>query len=115
MDQVAAANQSLRAAEANYRQAQAFVQASRAGLYPTEGVNLSATRARQGSGATASVDNLGVPVDWEIDLWGKIRRAVEASEDSVQASAADLGPTHLSLQAQLPQANIAFGVTDQWN
>jgi len=113
MDQVAAANQSLRAAEANYRQAQAFVQASRAGLYPTVGVNLSATRARQGSGATTSLYNLGVPVDWEIDLWGKIRRAVEASEDSAQASAADLAATRLSLQAQLAQAYFALRVTDR--
>ena len=46
-------------------------------------------------------------------LWGKIRRAVEASEDSAQASAADLAATRLSLQAQLAQAYFALRVTDR--
>ena len=38
---------------------------------------------------------------WEIDLWGRIRRSIEASEDSAQASAADLEQRALSLQTEL--------------
>jgi NodT family efflux transporter outer membrane factor (OMF) lipoprotein len=113
MEQIPAANQNLRAAEANYRQSQAAVQAARAGLYPTIGANVGATRARQGSGDTTTLYNLGVPVDWEIDLWGKIRRTVEASQDSAEASAADLAATRLSLEAQLAQAYFALRVADQ--
>ena len=82
------------------RQAQALVQQARAGLYPTIGANLNATRARA-AGNTQSFYTLGLPVDWEVDLWGMIRRQVEASEASAQASAADLESTRLSLQAQL--------------
>jgi NodT family efflux transporter outer membrane factor (OMF) lipoprotein len=111
-DGVAAANQNLRAAEANYRQAQAAVQAARAGLYPTIGASVSADRARQG-GTTQSLYSLGLPVDWEVDLWGKIRRQVEASEESAQASAADLESTRLSLQAQLAQAYFSLRTADR--
>jgi NodT family efflux transporter outer membrane factor (OMF) lipoprotein len=111
--QVIAANQALRVAEANYRQSVAFVQASRAGLYPTVGANLNAVRARQGGATTGSLHTLGLPVDWEVDLWGKIRRSVEAAEDSAQASAADLEATRLSLQAQLAQTYFALRAADR--
>src|SRR5437762_1056772 len=109
---VAAANQNLRAAEANYRQAQAAVQAARAGLYPTIGASVDASRVRQG-GRTQSLYSLGLPVDWEVDLWGKIRRSVEASEESAQASAADLEASRLSLQAQLAQSYFGLRIADR--
>jgi NodT family efflux transporter outer membrane factor (OMF) lipoprotein len=111
-EQIALANQNLRAAEANYRQAQALVLESRAGLYPTIGANVNAIRARQG-GTTQSLYTLGLPVDWEVDLWGKIRRQVEASEAGAQASAGDLEATRLSLQAQLAQAYFALRIADR--
>jgi NodT family efflux transporter outer membrane factor (OMF) lipoprotein len=111
-DGVAAANQNLRVAEANYRQAQAAVQAARAGLYPTIGASVNANRLRQG-GTTQTLYTLGLPVDWEVDLWGKIRRSVEASEESAQASAADLEASRLSLQAQLAQSYFALRIADR--
>ena len=109
---VAAANQNLRVAEANYRQAQTLVQQARAGLYPTIGANVNATRARAAS-RTQSFYTLGLPVDWEVDLWGKVRRSVEANEASAQASAAELEATLLSLQAQLAQSYFALRIADR--
>ena len=111
-EQIALANQTLRTAEANYRQAQALVLQSRAGLYPTIGANVNAIRVRQG-GTTQSLYTLGLPVDWEVDLWGKIRRQVEASEAGAQASAGDLEATRLSLQAQLAQDYFALRIADR--
>ena len=113
IEQIPAANQTLRAAEANYRQSQAAVLAARAGLYPTIDANVNATRAGQGRSGAATLYNLGVPVDWEIDLWGKVRRTVEASQDTSEASAADLAATRLSLEAQLAQAYFALRVADR--
>jgi NodT family efflux transporter outer membrane factor (OMF) lipoprotein len=82
-DQVIAANQTLRVAEANYRQARAAVRVARAELFPGVGVNAGGTRARavnSRGGGTASVFTAAADVTWEVDLWGGIRRSVEASE-----------------------------------
>ena len=42
-------------------------------------------------------------VAWEPDIWGKVRRTVEASQAGAQASAADLESIRLSTQAALAQ------------
>ena len=112
-EQVNISNQSVAAAEAQFRQARALVQASRAGYFPTVTVGASATRSgNQGSGegvsggssgGTSSNFLLPLDVSWEPDLWGRIRRTVEASRASAQASAADLESILLSVQAELAQ------------
>jgi NodT family efflux transporter outer membrane factor (OMF) lipoprotein len=110
---VVAANPSLRIAEANYRQAQAAIRAARAGLFPTVTGSVAATRSGGSDGRGASTDlSLGAQLAWEIDLWGRVRRSIEASEDSAQASAADLENARLSLQADLAQAYLALRVAD---
>src|SRR5579862_5322543 len=73
------ANQSIVAAEAAYRAAQATVSASVAALYPTVSASLSATRSEAGLGAAATGIPLGVShavtasaaANWELDLWGQ--------------------------------------------
>ena len=40
-------------------------------------------------------------ISWEPDLWGGVRRQIESSAASAQASAADLADTRLSLQGML--------------
>ena len=106
-EQVAAANQDVARAEANYRQAQALVRASRAGFYPTVTGGASVTRSRRSpevGGRGTSTDYL-LPIDfsWEIDLWGRVRRTVEAGRAGAQASRADLASVLLSAQALLAQ------------
>ncbi len=49
---------------------------------------------------------------WEIDLWGRIRRGIEASETSAQAVAADLAAAQLSMQALLAQDYLLLRVQD---
>ena len=114
--QVIAANPTLQAAEANYRQARAAVRASRAEIFPGISANVGANRARTAGGSaggrTASAYTASLDVTWEADLWGRIRRSVEASESSAQASAADLANTQLSLQAELAQDYLQLRVAD---
>lgn len=115
-EQIGAANQSVAQADANYRQAQALVRASRSGYYPAVTGGASATRSRRSSemgGRGASNDFL-LPIDfsWEIDLWGRVRRTVEASQAGAQATQADLASVLLSAQSLLAQDYFLLRTVD---
>jgi len=112
VEQVSVSNQTLAAAEARYRQASAAVTGARSGLFPTVGAGAGASRGRRGEGSTTSSYDIGLDARWEIDLWGRVRRQVEASRAGEQASAADLENARLSLQAQLATAYFQLRVAD---
>ncbi|MCA1324604.1 efflux transporter outer membrane subunit [Herbaspirillum sp. alder98] len=118
-DQVDISNQNLALAEANFRSAQAAVQSSRAALSPTLDATASATRSRSGSSSSSSSSagvrnaySFGLDASWEADIWGRVRRNVEASQASAQASAADLAAARLSAQAALAQNYLQLRVLD---
>ena len=100
--QVAITNQTIKAAEARVREARALTQAARAAFFPIVTANASATRSG-GRGGTSNNYNVALDVNWEVDLWGRVRRTVEASEATGEASAADLESAKLSAQAQLAE------------
>lgn len=109
-DQVAGQNQNLRAAMENYLAARNQVRIARADFYPTLTGNASGERAKvsahrplvpAGAGTQYTDLQLGGQASWEPDLWGRIRRNVEASRESAQANAADLANLDLVLHAEL--------------
>ena len=110
-ERVAISNQNVAAAEAQYRQARALVQAARAGYFPTITAGASVVRSRRSSnvGGASSFSSSGIATDfqlpgdfsWELDIWGKVRRQVEASQAGAEASAANLEAVRLSMQAEL--------------
>jgi len=110
--QVAANNQDLKAADARFREARALIRFNHASLYPTVGVAPFAGGLRESSNrpyfSVTTVNGNGVgdiqlPVDlnYEIDVWGRIRRSVSAAREEAQASAGDRQTVLLSLQAEL--------------
>jgi NodT family efflux transporter outer membrane factor (OMF) lipoprotein len=110
--QVAANNQNLKVADARFREARALIRFSHASLFPTVGVAPSAGGLRDSSNrpyfnASNSLGNgvgdIQLPVDlnYEIDVWGRVRRNVSAAREEAQASAADRQTVLLSLQAEL--------------
>ncbi len=113
--QANAASQDIRVAEAQYRQARAAAQLARAGFTPVLGAGISAGRARthtaQGP-VTADSNTLALDASWEPDIWGRVRRSVEAGEAAAQASAADLAAARLSIQAELVQDYLQLRITD---
>ena len=106
------ANQTVQAAAARVREAQAATQAMRAGLFPGVSGNAAAARSARSSGASsiANSSNLGLDARWEVDLWGRVRRGVEASEATAQSAAADLAAAKLSVQALLAQNYLLLRV-----
>ncbi len=104
-EQVAISNQNITVAEAQFRQARAVVEASKSANLPSLTLGASATRSQgsvnNGRGQAVSEFNLPVNFSWEIDVWGRIRRLIEAGNSSYQASAADLAAAKLSVQAEL--------------
>jgi NodT family efflux transporter outer membrane factor (OMF) lipoprotein len=98
-------------AQDQFLQARAAVRIARAGLFPSVTGGASVTRTHQSSHRplfnNSSVSTnytdylLPVDVSYEADVWGSVRRTVEASRSEAQASAADLANVNLSLHAEL--------------
>ncbi|HLT05455.1 MAG TPA: efflux transporter outer membrane subunit [Pseudomonas sp.] len=112
-------NQNLAAAEARYRQARALVRGARAAFYPTVSAGVEAGRAsgsgsQQGlSGGRRESFDASLGLSWQLDLWGRLRRTLEAERAGAQASQADLAAVRLSLQAELVQNYLQLRVLDE--
>jgi len=117
LGQVEVSNQTIKAAEARVREARALTQQAQAAYFPIVTGNASATRSggrggignsggigsSQSGGGASNNFNVALDVNWELDLWGRVRRTVEAGEATAQASVADLEAAKLSAQAQLAE------------
>jgi NodT family efflux transporter outer membrane factor (OMF) lipoprotein len=110
-EQVTVANQSLKAAQATFAEARAAIRIARAPYYPSATAGITAahytTSANSAlhSALDAHYQDYQIPLDasWEPDLWGRVRRTVEAARSEAQASASDLANVDLSLHAELAQ------------
>ena len=111
-EQVSVSNQDLKAAEARYRAARAQVSIARSALFPSLGVSASAERVKRADAPSATAGAVTLDASWEIDVWGRIRRTVEAAEAGQQASAADLEAARLLLQAEVATNYFQLRVTD---
>ncbi len=109
--QVVITNQTVRQAAAAYDQARALVAEVQAGLFPTLGVSPSVTRTSlngvvgtfgtQSTGKAFTQYSLQGSAGWDLDVWGRIRRQIEAQQAAAEVGAADLANATLAAQATL--------------
>jgi NodT family efflux transporter outer membrane factor (OMF) lipoprotein len=121
--QIDISNQTLKADEAAFRQSEALAAQARAGLFPTLTANAQAQRSRSagggsagagfGGGAVSNFFQLTADASWTPDLWGSVRRAVEAAEATAQASAGTLAGARLSAQGTLASDYMQLRVADE--
>jgi NodT family efflux transporter outer membrane factor (OMF) lipoprotein len=125
--QVEISNQNVAVAAANYEEFRANIRTAEAQLFPTATAAYGVTRTRTGSragttGGSAVGVNLGTryttqytaPINgnWDLDVWGKVRRTIESDTALAQANAADLANAKLSAQAQLAIAYFNLRTED---
>jgi NodT family efflux transporter outer membrane factor (OMF) lipoprotein len=116
-DHLEVSSNTLRIAEAQYRQAQAAATIARSALFPELDASGSAGRSKSSprSGIPGSVQNnfgAGLDASWEFDVWGRVRRSAEAGRATAAASAADLESVRLSIHAALAQTYFSLRVAD---
>ena len=110
--QLNTANPDLQAAVARFVQARAVARQDVSSEFPTLGASASGTRSR--SSATGPFSSLygnvpvtsndfiaGLNLNWEIDLFGRLRNTANAAKAQAQSSEADAAAVALSLQAEL--------------
>jgi len=95
-------NQSLKVAEAKYRAARAGVDSASAARLPSATATAAAGRGKN-EGVTANSFGLAASASWEIDLWGRVRRSIEAAQANAESSGDDLAAARLSTQALLAE------------
>ena len=100
-------NFDLRRAVARVREARARLGAARGEYVPRAEASGSALRRRESEnglmsgGSTENLYGVGVDASWEIDLFGRISRSVEAASADYQASEEDRGDVLVSLYAEV--------------
>ncbi|MBI4526045.1 MAG: efflux transporter outer membrane subunit [Deltaproteobacteria bacterium] len=98
-------NLDLKKALARVREARARRGVAQAGLFPAIDTAGSASRSRSseqsGAGQTRELYRLGFDATWEIDVFGRMRRSVEAAEGDLEASEADRDDVLVSLLAEV--------------
>ncbi len=109
--QLLAANQSLLASKDRLEEARSLARVTSAAFFPQASVDPNASRNRY-SGNRPIVLSLGNPLtqstyevpffmNWEPDLFGRIRRSMQASNATLQATAADMYNVNLVLTSEL--------------
>ena len=85
--------------------ARAAIGQARAAYWPTLGANVGYTRSRT-SGRDANLWQLGAQLQWEVDVFGKVRDNVRAGKESWRASRAQLTAMRVSIAAQVATSYV---------
>jgi NodT family efflux transporter outer membrane factor (OMF) lipoprotein len=105
---VVVSNQTVKSDEAAYREALALINEARAGLFPTVNGTGAATRSSPGV-TTLTAEASGM---WTLDVWGQVRREIEAQQAGAETSAANLANALLAQQSLLALSYVTLREAD---
>jgi NodT family efflux transporter outer membrane factor (OMF) lipoprotein len=95
----------VRSAQARLRRARALRAVAGAGRFPAVSASASVRRAKSseetGGGRTSELYDAGFDARWEPDIFGGVRRGIEAAQADLEASEASLQSTRVSLAAEV--------------
>lgn len=105
MERAANGNLDLQEARARVREARALRGVSRAELFPTLGANAAAAKGQTsknvGVGRDTELYRAGFDAGWEIDIFGGVRRRLEASQAELEAEMEGMNDVLISLMAEV--------------
>lgn len=98
-------NTDVRAAVARLARARASLRETKVDRLPQGGVNASATRGRdEGSSDASTSYSAGLEVAYEVDLFGRVARGVEAARGDVGAAEADADAVRVAIVSDTARA-----------
>jgi len=104
-EQAVNGNLELQTAQARIREARALRGISQARLFPNVGATAAASRMRSsesgGTGMETELYTAGFDAGWELDIFGGLRRSIEASQADLEASQVNLDNVMISLMAEV--------------
>ena len=115
VEETLTANHDLRIALANYDRANALLRGAKFDYFPTITASAEASDGRASADQAPGVSRADrdaesysaqAQVSWELDLWGRVRRGVEAQRAGAQASAADLQATQVAIVGELVRSYV---------
>jgi NodT family efflux transporter outer membrane factor (OMF) lipoprotein len=105
VERAAKGNLTLKDAQSRLHEARALRGISKAGLFPTLDAGASVTKSRSsennGTGTESELYAAGFDAGWELDVFGGVRRSVEAAQANLEATQADLHNVLVSLLAEV--------------
>lgn len=117
IDTALSGNFDLRVAAGRVERAQALTEAAGSRRLPTLGINAGAEFGVQspGGGRTSSSETyeLGAGMNWELDIWGKLKKGVAAAEAEYSASGADWRAAYLVLASETAQQYFRLRQLDE--
>ena len=109
IDRAITDNLDVKEAKARLREARARRGVSEADMFPTLDASGSVTKSRSNE-QESKLYSTAFDAGWEIDLFGGVRRSVEAAEAELQASREDLRNVLVSLTAEVALNYVEFRV-----
>jgi len=104
IEQALRENNDLRVAAANLRRARAVLRETRAGRLPTTEISGGATYGQEPGGNAGDLYDVGLDIGYQLDLFGRITRAIQASRADAEAVQAAFDLTRITVAAETARA-----------